>query len=94
MKYAEMTRTTARLSMPIASFLTGHRLVGRQDNTPIHSEIPTADSRGTKTADSCDVATVNRNPRAPSGPCAGCDSTAVWNPSSFFSNFLQGYAVR
>ena len=45
-------------------------------------------------ANICDVATVNRNPRAPSGPCAGCDSTAVWNPSSFFSNFLQGYAVR
>ena len=30
MKYAEMTRTTARLSMPIASFLAGHGLVGQQ----------------------------------------------------------------
>ena len=30
MRYAEMTRTTARLSMPIAGFLAGHRLVGQQ----------------------------------------------------------------
>ncbi|NLE61964.1 MAG: hypothetical protein GX616_26715 [Planctomycetes bacterium] len=30
MRYAEMTRTTARLSMPIASFLAGHSLVGQQ----------------------------------------------------------------
>ena len=30
MRYAEMTRTTARLAMPIAAFLAGHRLVGRQ----------------------------------------------------------------
>ena len=30
MRYAETTRTTARLSMPIAGFLAGHRLVGQQ----------------------------------------------------------------
>lgn len=30
MRYAEMTRTTARLSMSIASFLAGHKLVGQQ----------------------------------------------------------------
>lgn len=30
MRYAEMTRTTARLTMPIAGFLAGHRLVGQQ----------------------------------------------------------------
>lgn len=37
MRYAEMTRTTARLSMPIAGFLTGHRLVGLQagEDSPI-----------------------------------------------------------
>ena len=30
MRYAEMTRTTAHLTMPIAGFLAGHRLVGQQ----------------------------------------------------------------
>jgi hypothetical protein len=30
MRYAEMTRTTARLTMTIAGFLAGHRLVGQQ----------------------------------------------------------------
>ena len=30
MRYAEMTRTTARLTMPLAGFLAGHGLVGLQ----------------------------------------------------------------